>query len=225
MSVRRALRLRRLLSSSNTAKDDASRLRDIEKLMLPSPTAPTGAVLPRSSSAATSVRPGSFWVDVLKERVHPHPVTIKLDFSPRRMEDSYVQVDMELTKDAPLLEQYVNVWGELRMGKILEDLDAIAGSIAYKHVIGPDDPEGQMTSPAASPAPRPLSSIASPVTIVTASLDKLQILRPFLSVTDLRLSGHVSYVGTSSMEGESYRMSCLYLTSSLRETRGSGSFR
>jgi acyl-coenzyme A thioesterase 9 len=29
--------------------------------------------------------------------------------------------------------QYRNPWGFVRMGKILEDLDSLAGNIAYEH--------------------------------------------------------------------------------------------
>jgi acyl-coenzyme A thioesterase 9 len=58
-------------------------------------------------------------------------------------------------------------------------LDALAGAIAYKHVDNPVD--------------------APPVTIVTASVDRLDLLLPNQPV-DLKLSGHVAYVGKSSME-------------------------
>jgi acyl-coenzyme A thioesterase 9 len=58
-------------------------------------------------------------------------------------------------------------------------LDALAGAIAYKHVDNSaEDP---------------------PVTIVTASVDRLDLLLPN-QPEDLRLSGHVAYVGKSSME-------------------------
>ena len=63
----------------------------------------------------------------------------------------------------------------------MEDLDALAGAISYKHC---DDGK----------------SDSSPLTIVTASVDRIDFLKPF-GVSDLRLSGHVTYVGYSSMEG------------------------
>lgn len=69
----------------------------------------------------------------------------------------------------------------------MEDLDALAGAISYKHT---DD--GKTDS--------------SPLTIVTASVDRIDLLKP-LGMSDLRLSGHVTYVGYSSMEGE-YHGSC-----------------
>jgi len=64
----------------------------------------------------------------------------------------------------------------------MEDLDALAGAISYKHT---DD--GKTDS--------------SPLTIVTASVDRIDLLKP-LGLSDLRLSGHVTYVGYSSMEGK-----------------------
>jgi acyl-coenzyme A thioesterase 9 len=68
-----------------------------------------------------------------------------------------------------------------RLGKVLEDLDAMAGAISYKHC---DD--GKPDS--------------APLTIVTASVDRIDFLKPW-GIRDLRLSGHVTYVGFSSMEG------------------------
>ncbi|KAF9960418.1 hypothetical protein BGZ70_008612 [Mortierella alpina] len=62
----------------------------------------------------------------------------------------------------------------------MEDLDALAGAISYKHA---DDGKAD----------------SSPLTIVTASVDRIDLLKP-LGVSDLRLSGHVTYVGYSSME-------------------------
>lgn len=66
----------------------------------------------------------------------------------------------------------------------MEDLDALAGAISYKHA---DDGKAD----------------SSPLTIVTASVDRIDLLKP-LGVSDLRLSGHVTYVGYSSMESTSF---------------------
>ena len=56
---------------------------------------------------------------------------------PRYMHDSYSQIVLPFSSTPELLEQYVNAWGGLRLGKLLEHLDSLAGSIAYKHVLGP----------------------------------------------------------------------------------------
>jgi len=63
----------------------------------------------------------------------------------------------------------------------MEDLDALAGSIAYRHC---DDGD----------------ALTRPLTIVTASVDRIWLLAPLCADHDLRLRGHVSWVGTSSME-------------------------
>ncbi|KAF9353979.1 hypothetical protein BGX26_008257 [Mortierella sp. AD094] len=98
----------------------------------------------------------------------------------KTMQDSYTEIILPFKSDKTLLEEYINVGGTLRHGKIMEDLDALAGAISYKHA---DD--GKPDS--------------APLTIVTASVDRIDLLKP-LVVNDIRLSGHVSYVGFSSME-------------------------
>lgn len=66
---------------------------------------------------------------------------------------------------------------------MLLDLDALAGAIAYKHIDN-GDPN------------------APPVTVVTASVDRLDLFLPEAGIEDYKLSGHVSYVGSSSMESK-----------------------
>ncbi|KAF9040128.1 HotDog domain-containing protein [Panaeolus papilionaceus] len=69
----------------------------------------------------------------------------------------------------------------------MEHLDSLAGSIAYKHMLGP----GTHT----------LGRIDERgFYIVTASVDRLDMLAPLSSTRDLRLSGQVIYTGRSSME-------------------------
>ncbi|KAF9099775.1 hypothetical protein BGX27_000533 [Mortierella sp. AM989] len=82
--------------------------------------------------------------------------------------------------DKALLEEYINFGGHVRHGKIMEDLDALAGAISYKHC---DD--GKANS--------------EPIIIVTAAVDRIDFWKPF-GVRDLRLLGYVTYVGYSSME-------------------------
>ena len=66
----------------------------------------------------------------------------------------------------------------------MEDLDTLAGSVAYRHVLA----EG--VSPAEA---------QSRLYLVTAAVDRLDMLRD-LEAEDLRLSGFVSYTGRSSLE-------------------------
>lgn len=53
------------------------------------------------------------------------------------MYDSYSQLVLPFSSSPELLEQYVNAWGGIRIGKLMEHLDSLAGSIAYKHMLGP----------------------------------------------------------------------------------------
>eukprot|EP00850_Spirogloea_muscicola_P003220 SM000013S26389 [mRNA] locus=s13:91393:93605:- [translate_table: standard] len=83
--------------------------------------------------------------------------------------------------DAGLREKYRNPWGYVRVGRILEDLDALAGTIAYKHCA--DDDEA-----------------TRPPLLVTACVDKISLRKAMALDVDLVLKGAVAWVGRSSME-------------------------
>lgn len=55
----------------------------------------------------------------------------------RKMQDSYSELILPFASQPHLIEQYTNAVGGLRVGKLMEHLDSLAGSIAYKHVLGP----------------------------------------------------------------------------------------
>lgn len=115
---------------------------------------------------------------------------------PRRMADSFCQVYLPFATNLALREEYVNVFGGLRFGKFLEDLDALAGSIAYAHcevTQVPDKLDQPTTKPnAVGEAPRNV--------IVTASVDRLDLLSDVKRTDDIRMGGKVTSVGKSSME-------------------------
>ncbi|KAF9200271.1 hypothetical protein BGZ49_009529 [Haplosporangium sp. Z 27] len=155
---------------------------------------------PLSSSAAASeaaqghkvftVRPITSWIDKLAQS-HGSPASVSSLTDPNKkyepralvlktMQDSYTEIILPFGKDKALLEEYINFGGHVRHGKIMEDLDALAGAIAYKHCY-----DGKPNS--------------RPIIIVTAAVDRIDFLRPF-GVRDLRLSGHVTYAGFSSLE-------------------------
>ncbi|TFK47256.1 Thioesterase/thiol ester dehydrase-isomerase [Heliocybe sulcata] len=103
------------------------------------------------------------------------------------MHESYCEQLLPFASNPQLLEQYTNASGGIRTGKLMEHLDSLAGSIAYKHMLGP----GVET----------LGSVQDQgFYIVTASVDRLDMLAPLSPVRDLRLSGQVIYTGKSSME-------------------------
>lgn len=100
---------------------------------------------------------------------------------PRPPSESITNISYPFSSDEFLKEQYRNPFGQMRFGKVLEDLDALAGNIAFAHVQDPD------------------------LTIVTASVDRIRLSAPPNLDADQHLSGKVTFVGTSSME---IRMQC-----------------
>lgn len=92
--------------------------------------------------------------------------------------DSFTYLTLPFKDDPIIADFYVNAGGRIRMGQIFQDLDALAGRIAYRH-----------TSP------------AEPV-IVTASVDRIYMLKPLDHISDYNvvLSGTVVWTGRSSME-------------------------
>ncbi|XVF29620.1 hypothetical protein REPUB_Repub15cG0137600 [Reevesia pubescens] len=94
---------------------------------------------------------------------------------------SRTSIVYKFSSDYILREQYRNPWDEMRMGKLLEDLDALAGTISYKHCRNDD-------------------GATRPILLVTASVDKMVLKKPIHVDHDLKISGAVTWVGRSSME-------------------------
>ncbi|MCE0481047.1 hypothetical protein HAX54_038444 [Datura stramonium] len=61
--------------------------------------------------------------------VGPSPQTDLITKTPSK---SRTSVLYKFSSDYVLREQYRNPWNEIRMGKLLEDLDALAGTISFK---------------------------------------------------------------------------------------------
>ncbi|TFY55934.1 hypothetical protein EVJ58_g7937 [Rhodofomes roseus] len=101
------------------------------------------------------------------------------------MHDSYCELLLPFASSPELLEQYTNASGGIRTGMLLEHLDSLAGGIAYKHMLGPGVE---------------VLSKDQGFYIVTASVDRLDMLAPLYPVRDMRLSGQVIHTGRSSME-------------------------
>ncbi|GKV43076.1 hypothetical protein SLEP1_g50416 [Rubroshorea leprosula] len=85
------------------------------------------------------------------------------------------------SSDYILREQYRDPWNEVRIGKLLEDLDALAGTISVKHCSDDD-------------------STTRPLLLVTASVDKIVLKKPISVDIDLKIVGAVIWVGRSSIE-------------------------
>ncbi|KAJ3366014.1 Acyl-coenzyme A thioesterase 9, mitochondrial [Allomyces javanicus] len=100
----------------------------------------------------------------------------------KRMSDSYVSELLPFKSNAHVREEYITFAGGIRIAKVLEDLDAMAGSIAYTHCASGD------------------SDTTPPITIVTASVDRLDLLKRPTVNQDCMISGKTTYVGNSSLE-------------------------
>ncbi|XP_074025270.1 acyl-coenzyme A thioesterase 9, mitochondrial isoform X3 [Leptinotarsa decemlineata] len=103
----------------------------------------------------------------------------------RSMEDSYLAGIIPLSSDKVLQDKYVTFLGHVRIGRLLEDMDIFAVMVAHKHIVNPKQPPNEV----------------SPYTLVTALVDKID----FTDFTpkpqeDIKISGHVSWVGKSSLE-------------------------
>ncbi|KAJ4958527.1 hypothetical protein NE237_025638 [Protea cynaroides] len=94
---------------------------------------------------------------------------------------SRTSVLYNFSTDYILREQYRDPWNEFRIGKLLEDLDALAGTISVKHCTDDDN-------------------MTRPVLLVTASVDKMVLKKPIRVDIDLKIVGAVIWVGRSSIE-------------------------
>lgn len=92
--------------------------------------------------------------------------------------ESYFEHVYHFGSDAQLRDSFINSFGDLRFGKLLEEMDLAAGKISYAHADGFD----------------------LDLTIVTAACDRIDLVAPLPSNQDLRLLGQVNEVGNSSME-------------------------
>ncbi|KAL8485256.1 hypothetical protein ACS0TY_027530 [Phlomoides rotata] len=100
---------------------------------------------------------------------------------PKTPSKSRTSILYKFSSDYILREQYRNPWNEIRMGKLLEDLDALAGTISFKHCSSEDSSRRSLM-------------------LVTASVDKMVLSKPIPVDTDVTIKGTVTWVGRSSME-------------------------
>jgi len=94
---------------------------------------------------------------------------------------SSIVYEFSKPEESSLADRYRNPWGFFRVGRLLEDLDALAGTVAFEHCRS-DNP------------------LDEDLHIVTASVDRIKYMhRPNLK-DDITLDGQVTWVGRSSME-------------------------
>jgi len=106
------------------------------------------------------------------------------ELPPRRMIDSYDSAIIPLGSDPVLRDRYLTHYGGVRLGRLLEDMDIFAVALVFKHVLNPKQENSQQ----------------SPFSIVTALVDKIDVKRKIMADSDIRISGHVTWVGRSSAE-------------------------
>ena len=106
------------------------------------------------------------------------PVSRNIPLSVRKTAESACKKVMPFSRDLELRERYKNFFGGLRLGKLLEDLDLIAGQVAYKHTEGWE----------------------RGLTIVTAACDRIDLLGNLQSDRDLQILASINWVGRSSLE-------------------------
>lgn len=100
------------------------------------------------------------------------------DVGEKTRSDSFSFVKLPFKDDPKLCDAYINANGRLRVGQLFQDLDALAGRIAYKHC-----------------------SPAEPVN-VTASVDRIYMVKKVDEISNYNfvLAGSCTFTGRSSME-------------------------
>lgn len=102
----------------------------------------------------------------------------------RSMRDSICKAVLPLGDDLHVRDKYLTFYKTVRIGKLLEDMDTIAGLVGYKFYEGPSRYEGK-----------------APFALVTASVDNFEIKENFIrSDRNIWMTGFVSYAGRTSLE-------------------------
>ena len=61
--------------------------------------------------------------------------------APQSPSESANSITYPLSTDENLADTYRNPWGQVRAGRLLEDLDALAGTVAFDHCQTPGEPD------------------------------------------------------------------------------------
>lgn len=127
---------------------------------------------------------GGYKVIQTKRKQETSTIKSQSDLPERTMQDSYIESVIPLAENIEMQEKYVTLIGNVRLGRIMEDLDIFAVFVAQKHMLGD------------------LFQVdETPYTVVTAGVDKIN----FTGTTakphqDIKIKGFVSWVGKTSME-------------------------
>ena len=113
------------------------------------------------------------------------PVQTQDELVSRSASDSVQELIIPLGHELRVREKYLNIYGFVRFGKLLESMDALAAWIGFKYYKGPTQ--------------RP------PFNLVTAYVDSIDFSAcQILPNQDLKLQGFVSWAGRTSLEVTMY---------------------
>jgi len=105
--------------------------------------------------------------------------------------------------NAALRSKYLNPFGDIRFGLLLEDLDALAGTVAYQHALDNASISKSSGSQELIIKPEdstPFKPFESDLIIVTASCNRIELFNRLRSDRSLEMEGFLTWVGKSSME-------------------------
>jgi len=151
--------------------------------------APTHRTLAEVVSALSDIIGGPSNYDIelynkMREELVDILPTSQAELPVRRMLDSFDSAIIPLGSDPSLRDRYLTHQGGVRIGRLLEDMDIFAVHLVFKHVLNPLQRPG----------------MGSPFSIVTALVDQIDFTGKMRSDCDIRISGHVTWAGSSSME-------------------------
>lgn len=109
-----------------------------------------------------------------------------LPLSSRTPSETALSITIPLETDIDVRSEYMNPVGGLRMGKLLEDLDAFACTIAFNHAHDFEKTRLGQCRP-------------GPANIVTATVERIDLMNSVQLDHNLTMTGKVIWVGNASM--------------------------
>ena len=139
------------------------------------PGGPIGAAAAATSAATAAAAAAS------APSASSSSAPVHLDHVVKRPRDSLCRAVLPFSSDARLRAAFESRTGGLRVGRLLEEIDAFAGAVAYTHCSG--------------------GGAGSAPLLVTASLDRVDALAAPASAlaADITLTGMCSFTGASSL--------------------------
>lgn len=73
-----------------------------------------------------------------REHLLEHTPSSQADLPPRSMQDSFTSALIPLATDIKLREKYIGFLGNLRVGRLMEDMDMFAVWVVHQHLLLPN---------------------------------------------------------------------------------------